>query len=427
MTIACSRLVRAGTVVVATVAMLAVPGRAGAVQPTVHSVRTGELVALADAGGTPTTIETLAVPRGSWTVTSNVTAVDFGSGDFVRCTLQRNGTVFDGGATTYVDGTAADITNSSVVKTTGASTTIALVCSHDTNAPTSGQFFLDPGATLTAVEGGPIKTVTAAATTGPNVVQTRTTAQTPLSPDSASPVGQVHVGAGQWIFHVNLSIVNFGGRDFAGCTLFGPTGTGDYAQQQVVVGGDPDVVVSNIAMQGTRGFAKPATVKLTCGVADTTGVYIDPGATLIATRVDPTDLVSVFDAKGLLPDAGGAQLTVFHQAMPAGAWRVSSAQTTDLTNPNHAIGGGTDYVRCAFYAGATEIDGGATVRITQGTTGGNYEQMIVESGTHTAKQPWTLRLKCWHDTTIATGQHWVVFSFDPVLAVQQGPIASSVI
>ena len=395
-----------------------------------YSVRTGGSIALSDTGGAPTTIESLLVPRGSWTVTANVTAVDFGSGDFVRCQLQRNGTLFDGGATTYVNGTAADITNSGVLKTTGAATTIALVCSHDQNSPTTAQFSLDPGATLTAVEGGPIKTVsaaTAAAATGPNVVQTRTTAQTALAPGSATTVEQVRVGAGTWTFHVNLSFVNFGAFDFASCTLFGPTGTGDYAQQQVVVGGDPDTVVSNVAMQGTRGFSKPATVELACGVAYTTSVYIDPGATLIATRVDTANVVSGFDTKGVLPDTGGAQLTVFHQSMPAGAWRVSSAQTAEISNPNHGIGGGTDFVRCAFYSGTTQIDGGATVRITTGTAGGNYEQMIVESGTHTAKKPWTLRLKCWHDTTIATGQHWVVYSFDPVLAIQQGPIQSSVI
>jgi hypothetical protein len=427
MNIARSRCARTVPTALAIIAMLALPARAVAAQPTVYSVRTGSAVTLSDSGGAPTTIESLVVPRGGWTVTSNVTAVDFGSGDFVRCQLQQNGTLFDGGATTYIDDTVADLTNSGVVKTTAAATTIALVCTHDQNAPTTAQFYLDAGATLMAVEGGPIKGAAAAASTGPNVVQKRTTAQTALGLSTSTLVEQMRVAAGTWVFHINLSIVNFGDFDFAGCTLFGPTGTGNYAQQQVAVGGDPDSVVSNIAMQGTRGFSKPATVKLACSVAYTQSVYIDPGATLIATRVAPADVAFDYDTKGVLPDTGGTQMTVFHQQMPAGSWRVSSAQTAEVSNPNHSIGGATDYVRCGLYAGNQPIDGGATVRISTGTDGGNYEQMIAEGGTHTAKKPWTLRVKCSHDATIATGSHWVVFSASPVVAIQQGPIDSSVI
>jgi hypothetical protein len=410
------------------VAVLALPANAGAAtQPTVHSVRTGGAVALSDTGGAPTTIESLLVPRGSWTVTANVTAVDFGSGDFVRCTLQKNGAGFDGGATTYVDDTVADLTNAGVVKTTAAATTIALVCQHDHNAPNPSQFYLDPGATLTAVEGGPIRSAAAAASAGPNVVQKRTPAQTALSPDTSTLVEQLRVPAGTWAFHTNLSVVNFGDFDFAGCELFGPTGTGDVGEQQVVVGGDPDVVVSNIAMQGARTYTKATTVKLTCSAAYTDSVYVDPGATVIATRVAPADVVFDFDTKGVLSDTGGVTTTVFHRSMPAGAWRVSSAQTGELSNPNHSIGGGTDFVRCGLYAGGTRIDGGATTRISTGTGGGNYEQMIVESGTRTAKKPWTLSVRCSHDATIATGSHWVVFSASPVVAIRQGPIESSVI
>jgi hypothetical protein len=53
-------------------------------------------------------------------------------------------------------------------------------------------------------------------------------------------------------------------------------------------------------------------------------------------------------------------------------------------------------------------------------------QMIINSGTFTAKKPWTLSLSCSHDTTISTGSHWDVFFNGPILAVQQGPIQSTV-
>jgi hypothetical protein len=426
MTTRTRRLVRPIVFIGAALALFVPPGSAfaSAARPTVYSVRTGGTVTLADAGGVPTTIESMLIPRGAWTVTANVTAVDFGTGDFVRCTLQQDGTAFDGGATTYVDDTVADLTNSGALKTSAAATTVALVCGHDQNATSGSQFYLDPGATLTAVEGGPIKGATAAATTGPNVVQKRTTAQTPLGKATSTPVEQVRVDAGTWVFHVNLSLVNFSGFDFADCALF--EHTDGIASQQVVVG-DADVVVSNVSIQGARTFATTTTVKLACSASETTGVYVDPGATLIATRVAPSDVVEGFDTKGVLPDTGGQNAVVFRQSMPAGAWRVSSAQTTVVSNPNNSIGGATDFVRCGLYSGGQLIDGAATVLISQGTDGGNYKQMIVESATHTAKKAWTLSLRCSHDVTISTGSHWLVYSTSPVVAIQQGPIESSVI
>src|SRR5262249_54055896 len=158
-----------------------------------------------------------------------------------------------------------------------------------------------------------------------------------------------------------LSVVNFSGFDFASCLLF--RGTSDFAARQVVVG-DADVVVSDLSLQGALTFTQPTTVKLECGTAYTTGAYVDPGATLTATSVAPADLVVAYDTKTTLPDAGATPLTVFHEKMAAGAWRVSSAQTAEVSNPNGSIGGSTDFVRCTLFAGKQAIDGGATVLIS---------------------------------------------------------------
>ncbi len=228
-------------------------------------------------------------------------------------------------------------------------------------------------------------------------MQQRSTAQVPLGPQSGTLVTSVRVGAGTWALRANLSAVDFGTFDFAECELV--NGASDLGDQQVVVG-HSDVIVSNFVVQGAFTTTKSATVQLLCSAAQTTGVYIDPGATLTATLVPtPANLVSG-EGGGLLSDTGGAQTKVFHEKLPAGAWRVSSVMTTDVANPNGSIGGATDFVRCTLLAGTRSIDGGATVLInTVDSAGdyGNFEQAIVNTGTFTAKQPWTLNVSCSHD------------------------------
>ena len=156
------------------VAALGVAPAAGAATPKVISARTGASVILSDTGGVRTTVETLTLAKGSWTISSNITVVDFGSGDFVRCLLDEAGTVLDGGATTYVANTVADLANSSTVKA-AAPFTVTLDCSHDANATSSNQFYIDPGATLLAVNGGPINGAARTAKAAPTVLQRRTT------------------------------------------------------------------------------------------------------------------------------------------------------------------------------------------------------------------------------------------------------------
>ena len=79
------------------------PGMAAASgAPNVLQVRTTTDVTLPDPGGTLLAVKSLALPAGSWTVTANLTAVNFGAGDFIRCQLQDNGTLFSGGSTVYL-------------------------------------------------------------------------------------------------------------------------------------------------------------------------------------------------------------------------------------------------------------------------------------------------------------------------------------
>ena len=83
-----------------------------------------------------TTVETLTLAKGSWTISSNITVVD--------------------------------------VKA-AAPFTVTLDCSHDANATSSNQFYIDPGATLLAVNGGPINGAARTAKAAPTVLQRRTT------------------------------------------------------------------------------------------------------------------------------------------------------------------------------------------------------------------------------------------------------------
>ncbi len=139
--------------------------------------QTSVAVDLNNTGGVQTQIESLVLNSGSWTVTSNLTAIDFGSGDFVRCHLQAGATDIDGGATVFLADRVAGIVNAGTM-VASKKVTIGLFCDHDKNAATANQFYIDPGATITAVEGGPIQ-APGMTVSKPKVVEARTTANTP--------------------------------------------------------------------------------------------------------------------------------------------------------------------------------------------------------------------------------------------------------
>ena len=196
---------------------------ASAASPPVVEVQTSAAVDLSNTGGVQTQVESLVLSAGSWTVTSNLTAIDFGSGDFVRCHLQAGATDIDGGATVFLADRVAGIVNAGTV-VASKKVTIGLLCDHDKNTATANQFYVDPGATITAVEGGPIQ-APGTTVSKPKVVEARTTTNTPLGENSYGAVTSVTLPKGKWALKANGSAVNFGDFDFAACTISPSAGT----------------------------------------------------------------------------------------------------------------------------------------------------------------------------------------------------------
>ena len=87
-----------------------------------------------------------------------------------------------------------------------------------------------------------------------------------------------------------------------------------------------DTTVANLDLEGKATVpAGGATVELDCFSEFTTGVYIDPGATVTATKVSVK--LSELASNVQLSDAAGVSTPVFTATMPAGAWRVRSGVT----------------------------------------------------------------------------------------------------
>src|SRR6202035_3323542 len=69
----------------AALAILTTEHAAVAATPNVIQARSAAAVTLPDAGATLQYVESVNLAKGSWTVTSNATAVNFGPGDYIRC------------------------------------------------------------------------------------------------------------------------------------------------------------------------------------------------------------------------------------------------------------------------------------------------------------------------------------------------------
>jgi hypothetical protein len=147
-------------------------------------------------------------------VTSNLTAINFGAGDYVRCQLQANGRLIDGGATTNLANRVSGLVDAAALVAHGT-VTVAVLCDHDHNAGSLGQFYIDPGATVTAVKGGPISAPGITSSGAPVVVESRTTASVPLANTGTAPVTSVPLAAGTWAITANASAVNFSDFDWA--------------------------------------------------------------------------------------------------------------------------------------------------------------------------------------------------------------------
>jgi hypothetical protein len=100
------------------------------------------------AGATNTTVISVVLPSGSWVVTANATVVHFGSNDYVRCGIYRDGTLLNV-ATTMIGAGAGVVGGINPIASfkSGGPHTVSLRCSHDTSA---GGLYVDPGAVLWA-------------------------------------------------------------------------------------------------------------------------------------------------------------------------------------------------------------------------------------------------------------------------------------
>ena len=390
------------------------PSHAASPSPAaVVQARTGAAVSLADGGGLLTTVESVTLASGSWTVTSNATAVNFGAGDYVRCQLDVNNRLIDGGATTYLAGRVAGVVNAATWKSS-TGFTVALLCEHDHDG-TSQQFYFDPGVTLTAMRGGPISSTTVHGSGSPTVVQARTTSSVSV-PRSGAAVATAALPAGNWAILAKLSVVDFGNRDYIQCWTSGSPGVGVRSDFPLVGVSSTNTYVADLTVEADASVPSGGgTATLTCATTYNSPVYLDPGATITATLVPrPNHLTDQFisGASGVqLADAGATPVDVATLPMHAGAWRV----TTELSAQ---VGGGfgNDFVRCSLWAGTTMIDGGATVLVTYDSD----IQEIVNAGSFTSSAAWTLRLSCSHDHPAPFSKHWFVNGI--AVAVNKGPI-----
>lgn len=127
-----------------------------AAPPTAYVHSTSGIVPLNATGGPngSVTVNPMFLPAGTYLVTFTGTLVNFGpSSDFFRCQIYAAGVTV---ALNTVDlgneMTVAPMTVQTVVTVTfGGTTAVGSACSHDNNLPAQGAYYLDPGATLTAV------------------------------------------------------------------------------------------------------------------------------------------------------------------------------------------------------------------------------------------------------------------------------------
>lgn len=110
-------------------------------------LHTSAATPLAATGGQNTTVISVRLPAGSWVVTSDAVAVNFGATDIVRCGIYRGAEQLSAmGAEVATGNVVVDIaTTGGFTRATGSKVT--LQCWHD--ADVAGEY-IDPGATLTA-------------------------------------------------------------------------------------------------------------------------------------------------------------------------------------------------------------------------------------------------------------------------------------
>ena len=84
-----------------------------------------------DDFGTYFTVISVTLPAGSWVITANATASNFGNGDLVRCRLQRGNVVIANAATIVSSANGLAGLNPIGSFRSSVSQTVSLRCAHD--------------------------------------------------------------------------------------------------------------------------------------------------------------------------------------------------------------------------------------------------------------------------------------------------------
>jgi hypothetical protein len=207
----------------------------------------------------------------------------------------------------------------------------------------------------------------------PPVVATTTTSPPPPPPPPPPPVNTVFtttaaavsldlgggafttvagldVPPGVWAINAESSVINFDAADYVRCALFGDGAQIDAST--VFVGGastTPYAAVSNLAVFTAAGASR---IELRCThdstLAAGTRLYIDPSASMVATRASGVVSASTAVSSVLTPPA---QVTSVN--LPPGTWLVQSKSSV-------VNFGALDYVRCSLLSGAASVDGTTT-------------------------------------------------------------------
>jgi hypothetical protein len=297
-----------------------------------------------------TTMQSVKLGAGAWTVIGKATAVDSGPVDIARCRLVDGSTALDGAAV-QVSGShrAETLTNvATVVVPAGTTARLLQQCGHDQSNGESVS--IDPDASLVAFQ---TRDGTAA---GQSIV--RTTAQTPLPAAGAIVLSQA-LPPGNYAAGFKVTAVSFSGPAVVDCrlTFAGPSGAAI-----AMVGSATDVVTRSFFTYLTGG----GTVSLFCTGSDTSSVYLDPdavlwvrqaksftavyggcGASLVNGTTDLVAMLRIFDQCNIqtTPNLSSASIT-------KGSWVALGGESRLI---NDAASG--DFVRCTLSTDVTHLDG----------------------------------------------------------------------
>lgn len=406
--------------VVALGSQLLRPVSAFAAGAPVRQVRTAAIVALSDSPSVPTTVEQILLPKGSWTVTSDVTAVNLGQGDFVRCQLLANGSAIDGGQEVYLQGRISGLVDVGTVVAASA-VTVSVACDHDSVALAPGQFSVEPGVTLTAVAGGPIRSPGTNPPGSPIVVQNRTTSAIALSKLHYKSMTTVALPKGAWAITANASAYNFStdfsAFDWVSCRVGGGTGVKMSSNFASAGTNQTDAISTGLDVEAVATVTSTTgTVALQCAADFSTTTSIDSGATITATKT-ATGVDQVPISQVPLADGAGVASNITQVTMPAGPWRVRSEVNLGYRLPNNSYGGTTDYLRCGLLANGQPIDAGSTELVTATSD----SQVVVNAASFTAAAPWTLSLVCSHFAANPSDGTWTV-QYGSIVSLEKGPI-----